>query len=93
VIDTFLATAEGESPEKNLVSEHSSTLVNSMLKNSRLDELSWTVKFLTKASSTWLIVLDSESPYLGVALSSSPTRYCPIRCSPPAQGYCFTRIV
>ena len=28
-IDTFLAAAEGESPEKNLVSEHSSTLVNS----------------------------------------------------------------
>jgi len=42
VIDTFLAAAEGESPEKNLVSEHSSTLVNSMLKNSRLDELSST---------------------------------------------------
>jgi len=42
VIDTFLAAAEGESPEKNLVSEHSSSLVNSMLKNSKLDELSST---------------------------------------------------
>ncbi|KAF8817465.1 ARM repeat-containing protein [Phlegmacium glaucopus] len=42
VIDTFLAAAEGESPEKNLVSEYSSTLVNCMLKNSRLDELSTT---------------------------------------------------
>ena len=44
VIDTFLAAAEGESPEKNLVSEHSSTLVDSMLKNSKLDELSSTVR-------------------------------------------------
>jgi DNA repair/transcription protein MET18/MMS19 len=48
VIDTFLAAAEGESREKNLVSEHSSTLVNSMLKNSKLDELSSTVRSLTK---------------------------------------------
>lgn len=48
VIDTFLAAAEGESPEKNLVSEHSSTLVNSMLKNSKLEELSSTVSSLTK---------------------------------------------
>ena len=77
VIDTFLAAAEGESPEKNLVSEYSSTLVNSMLKNSRLDESS-TVRTLTKAGSTWLIPLDPESPHLGAALSSDPARYCQI---------------
>ncbi|PPQ72316.1 hypothetical protein CVT26_007273, partial [Gymnopilus dilepis] len=34
IIDTFLAAAEGESPDHSLVSEHSVTLVNSMLKNS-----------------------------------------------------------
>jgi len=78
VINTFLAAAEGESPEKNLVSEHSSTLVNSMLKNSRIGELSTTVKSSTKGSSTLLITFDSESPYLGVALSSSPAGYRPI---------------
>lgn len=48
VIDTFLAAAEGESPEKNLVSDHSSTLVNAMLKNSKLDEFTSTVRSLTK---------------------------------------------
>jgi DNA repair/transcription protein MET18/MMS19 len=78
VIDTFLAAAEGESPEKNLVSEHSSTLVNSMLKYSKLDELSSTVRYLTKTISTCLITLDSECSYLGVALYSSSPRYCPL---------------
>ncbi|KAF8967720.1 ARM repeat-containing protein [Flammula alnicola] len=42
VIDTFLATAEGESPEKSLVSEHSVTLVKSMLKNSKVGEMTST---------------------------------------------------
>ena len=95
VIDTFLAAAEGESPEKNLVSEHSSTLVTSMLKNSKLDELSSTVRSLSKITTLTRLnnPLDSECSYLGVALSSSPPRYCPLWCSPPAQGHCFKRIV
>ncbi|KAF8159570.1 Dos2-interacting transcription regulator of RNA-Pol-II-domain-containing protein [Crassisporium funariophilum] len=42
VIDTFLTAAEGETPEKSLVSEHSATLVNSMLKNSKLAEMAST---------------------------------------------------
>ncbi|TFK39917.1 Dos2-interacting transcription regulator of RNA-Pol-II-domain-containing protein [Crucibulum laeve] len=33
VIDTFLTTAEGDSPDKSLVAEHASTLVHSMVKN------------------------------------------------------------
>jgi DNA repair/transcription protein MET18/MMS19 len=44
VIDTFLAAAEGEKPEKNLVSEHSVTLVNAMLKNSKISEMSSAVR-------------------------------------------------
>ncbi|KIK08924.1 hypothetical protein K443DRAFT_671974 [Laccaria amethystina LaAM-08-1] len=39
VIGTFLAVAEGETPSKSLVSEHSSTLVTSMLKNSMVSEM------------------------------------------------------
>ncbi|KJA28181.1 hypothetical protein HYPSUDRAFT_130307 [Hypholoma sublateritium FD-334 SS-4] len=42
VIDTFLAAAEGESPGKSLISEHSVTLVNSMLKNSKVGEMTST---------------------------------------------------
>ncbi|KDR80617.1 hypothetical protein GALMADRAFT_240958 [Galerina marginata CBS 339.88] len=42
IIDTFLAAAEGESPESSLVSEHSVTLVNSMLKNCAVSETSST---------------------------------------------------
>ncbi|TFK26217.1 ARM repeat-containing protein [Coprinopsis marcescibilis] len=33
VIETFLAAAEGDSPEKSLISEHASTLVSAMLRN------------------------------------------------------------
>jgi len=39
IIDTFLAAAEGESPEKSLVSEHSVTLVNAMLRNSKVGDM------------------------------------------------------
>ncbi|THU86243.1 ARM repeat-containing protein [Dendrothele bispora CBS 962.96] len=39
VIDTFLAVAEGGSPDKSLVSEHAPSLVNTMLKNSLLQEM------------------------------------------------------
>ncbi|KAF8909296.1 Dos2-interacting transcription regulator of RNA-Pol-II-domain-containing protein [Gymnopilus junonius] len=42
IIDTFLAAAEGESPDHSLVSEHSVTLVNSMLKNCTVTETSLT---------------------------------------------------
>ncbi|KAJ3516937.1 hypothetical protein NLJ89_g807 [Agrocybe chaxingu] len=42
VIDTFLAAAEGETPEKNMVSEHSSTLVNAMLRNIRAEKMAST---------------------------------------------------
>ena len=45
VIDTFLAAAEGESPEKSLVSEHSVTLVNAMLRNSKVGEVTSIVRF------------------------------------------------
>lgn len=45
VIDTFLAAAEGESPEKSLVSEHSVTLVNAMLRNSKVGEITSIVRF------------------------------------------------
>jgi len=38
-IAIFIATAEGESQEKSMVSEHSSTLVNLMLKNCRIDDM------------------------------------------------------
>lgn len=44
VIDTFLAAADGEKPEKSLVSEHSVTLVNAMLKNSKIAEMPSTVR-------------------------------------------------
>ena len=43
VIGTFLAVAEGETPSRSLVSEHSSTLVASMLKNSMVSEMPTTV--------------------------------------------------
>ncbi|KAF9531685.1 RNAPII transcription regulator C-terminal-domain-containing protein [Crepidotus variabilis] len=39
VIDTFLAAAEGETPESSIISEHSVTLANLMLKNSKVDEM------------------------------------------------------
>jgi len=38
-IAIFIATAEGESLEKPMISEYSSTLVNLMLKNSRIDDM------------------------------------------------------
>ncbi|KAJ3521011.1 hypothetical protein NMY22_g12497 [Coprinellus aureogranulatus] len=38
VIETLLAAAEGETPEKSLVAEHASTLVNAMLKNCLVKE-------------------------------------------------------
>lgn len=36
VIETFLAVAEGDSPDNGLVAEHSITLVKAMLKNSNV---------------------------------------------------------
>ncbi|KAF9480547.1 ARM repeat-containing protein [Pholiota conissans] len=42
VIDTFLAAAEGDTSEKSLVSEHTVTLVNSMLRNSKVGEMTST---------------------------------------------------
>jgi DNA repair/transcription protein MET18/MMS19 len=39
VIDTFLSAAEGDASEQSLVSEHSSTLVTYMLKNSMVNEM------------------------------------------------------
>ncbi|KAF5383772.1 hypothetical protein D9615_003569 [Tricholomella constricta] len=39
VIDTFLAAAECDASERSLVSEHASTLVTYMLKNSMVDEM------------------------------------------------------
>lgn len=39
VIDTLLAAAEGDSPEKSIVSEYASTLVSTMLKNSMINEM------------------------------------------------------
>ncbi|KAF8074920.1 Dos2-interacting transcription regulator of RNA-Pol-II-domain-containing protein [Lyophyllum atratum] len=39
VIDTFLAAAEGDASEQSLVSEHASTLVTYMLKNSMASEM------------------------------------------------------
>ncbi|KAJ2934020.1 hypothetical protein H1R20_g3061, partial [Candolleomyces eurysporus] len=39
VIETLLAAAEGETPEKSLVAEHASTLVNAMLKNCLVEEM------------------------------------------------------
>ncbi|RXW13567.1 hypothetical protein EST38_g12284 [Candolleomyces aberdarensis] len=39
VIETLLAAAEGETPEKSLVAEHASTLVNAMLKNCLVQEM------------------------------------------------------
>ena len=39
VIDTFLAAAEGDASEQSLVSEHASTLVTYMLKNSMVNLL------------------------------------------------------
>lgn len=39
VIETLLAAADGESPEKSLVAEHASTLVNAMLKNCLVSEM------------------------------------------------------
>jgi len=44
VIETLIAVAEDESPEKNIVSEHSATLVNLMLKNSKVEETSSVVR-------------------------------------------------
>jgi len=42
-IGTFLAVAEGETPSRSLISEHSSTLVTSMLKNSMASGMPTTV--------------------------------------------------
>ncbi|KAH9479537.1 MMS19 nucleotide excision repair protein-like protein [Psilocybe cubensis] len=42
IIDTFLAAAEGETPEKSLVAEHGVTLVNAMLKNCVSNDVSST---------------------------------------------------
>lgn len=39
VIDTFLAAAEGDSPETSIVAEHASTLATSMLKNSMVENM------------------------------------------------------
>ncbi|KAJ7576919.1 ARM repeat-containing protein, partial [Mycena floridula] len=39
VIDTFLAAAEGDSPDKSMVSQHASSLVSMMLKNSLVHEM------------------------------------------------------
>ncbi|KAF9006023.1 ARM repeat-containing protein [Cyathus striatus] len=39
IIDTFLAAAEGDSPEKSMVAEHASTLVTSMLKNCTVENM------------------------------------------------------
>lgn len=39
VIDTFIAAAEGDTPEHNLITEHAPSLVNKMLKNSMCAEM------------------------------------------------------
>lgn len=43
-IAIFIANAEGGPPEESMISEHSSTLVNSMLKNCRVDDMSIVVR-------------------------------------------------
>ncbi|KAF5355338.1 hypothetical protein D9758_006078 [Tetrapyrgos nigripes] len=48
VIDTFLAVAGGDSPDKSLVSEHAASLVDTMLKNSSVKEMP-SVKVRTSA--------------------------------------------
>lgn len=45
VIDTFLAAAEGDVSEQTLVSEHASTLVTHMLKNSMVNDMPSPVRF------------------------------------------------
>lgn len=43
VIDTFVSAVGAESAELNVISEHASTLVSAMLKNSSVSEMSSTV--------------------------------------------------
>lgn len=50
VIETLLAAADGETPEKSLVAEHASTLVNAMLKNCMAKEMPSPVRILTASS-------------------------------------------
>ncbi|TEB36758.1 ARM repeat-containing protein [Coprinellus micaceus] len=61
VIETLLAAADGETPEKSLVAEHASTLVNAMLKNCMAKEMpSSTVRV---AALQYLAVLPSIVRY------------------------------
>ncbi|KAK0467221.1 ARM repeat-containing protein [Desarmillaria tabescens] len=39
VIDTFIAAAEGDTPEQSLVAEHVPSLISKMLKNSRIQDM------------------------------------------------------
>ena len=57
VIDTFLAVAEGDSTEQGTISEHASTLVSSMLKNSMVQEISSMVRTLPVVTLTITSIL------------------------------------
>lgn len=72
VIDTFLAAAEGDSSEHSLVSEHASTLVTSMLKNSMVEEMPSMVWLMTLRGPLYLMLFFTQRvriaalQYLGV---------------------------
>lgn len=50
VIDTFLAAAEGDTPEKSMISAHATSLVGKMLKYSRVGEMRSVVCFPSQNS-------------------------------------------
>lgn len=52
VIDTFLAAAEGDPSEHDLVSEHASTLVTIMLRNCLVEQMPSIVR--GNHPSTWI---------------------------------------
>jgi hypothetical protein len=84
VIDTFLAAAEGNPSEQNLVSEHASTLVSTMLRNCVVEQMPSMVSrsLFSMWNSCRCKVPASENcctPVLGY-----PSQHCAIRRIAPA---------
>lgn len=77
MIDTFLAAAEGDSSEHSLVSEHASTLVTSMLKNSMVEEMPSMVWLMAplQPSVLMLVSLLTESTNCSLAILGRSSKH------------------
>ncbi len=60
VIDTFIAAAEGDTPEQSLVAEHVPSLISKMLKNSSIRDMPSMVCGSFSNGSSFMVIIIRE---------------------------------